>query len=145
MVEFRRMQHDDLEAVYRFTVEGLRAHLYPLHLAPERVRAIIRHFIDTPQDFHLAAFDGPVMVGGVGAAVSPMLYFERCEATVVMCRAVQPGVGRHLLTEMMTWARSDMRIKRVLFPMEFDAPRAMARYLRSLGFEQPQGLAVAFT
>lgn len=139
------MRPEDMETVYRFTVSGLRPHLYPLVLSPEKVRAVIRHFVESPHDFHLAAFDGEEMVGGIAAAVTPMLWFERAQADVVMCRAVRAGVGRRLLGDMMAWARSDMRVKRVVFPLEFDAPRAMGRYLRTLGFEPPQGMAVAFT
>lgn len=134
-----------MEVAYRFCVEGLRPELYPLVLSPQRVREVMHHVMSTTRDFHLAAFDGQQMVGGVAAVVTPMLWFERSEANVVMCRAVRPGVGRRLIDDLIRWAREDMRIKRVLFPVEFDAPAAMTRYLRMRGFNQPQAFAVAYT
>ena len=143
-MQFRRMTLDDLDQVAAFSMAGLRAHLYPLWPSQEKVRHVVRHFIESETDFHLAAFDGERMVGGIAAAVTEMLWFERCEATVVMFRAQTAGVGAGLLDDMKTWAARDMRIRRVQIACEFDAPKAMARYLAMRGFKHQQVMAVAY-
>lgn len=144
-MELRRLRPDDLEQVANYAIEGMRPHLVPLVLSRERVRAVIRHTQSSEQDFHLVAEHDGQIVGAIAALVSPMLWFERWEASVVMCRATHPGAGAQMVRRLMEWARDDPRIKRVVFPIEFDAPRAMARFLRMNGFGAPQGTAVAYT
>jgi hypothetical protein len=143
-IVYRRVTEADIANIAAFAIAGLRAHLYPLWVSTEKVLHVVRHFINTKRDFQLAAFDGDQIVGAIGAVVTEMLFFERCEATVLIFRATQPGVGAALILEMQAWADEDMRIRRVQFPCEFDATRAMPRYLRMHGFTRQQVLAVAY-
>ena len=52
-MQFRRMTLDDLDQVAAFSMAGLRAHLYPLWPSQEKVRHVVRHFIESETDFHL--------------------------------------------------------------------------------------------
>lgn len=144
-MELRRLRPNDLEPVANYAIEGMRPELVPLVLSRERVRSVIRHIETSQQDFHLVAEHDGQIVGAIAAITSPMLWFERWEATVVMCRATFPGAGAEMVRRLMAWAKDDPRVKRVVFPLEFDAPKAMARFLRMNGFGQPQGAAVAYT
>lgn len=144
-MELRRLCREDLDRVANYAVEGMRPHLVPLHLSMDRVRAVIRHLEISEQDYHQVAEHDGQIVGAIAAVASPMLFFERWEASVVMLRATMPGAGAALVRGLMQWARDDIRIKRVVLTMEFDAPRSMARFLRMNGFGAPQGTAVAYT
>ena len=137
-VEYRRIEHHDARQLTEFAIEGLRPHLYPMRLSPEKVHATIEHFMRSNSDFHLAAFDGDRIVGGIAATVYESPWFERCDATVVMCRAIVPGVGRRLLAALKAWVDDDMRIRRVFFPTEFDADARMQRLLARYGFTSTQ-------
>lgn len=135
-IEYRRIQPADAEQVAAFAIEGLRPDLYPMRLSREKVNATIEHFMRSTSDFHLAAFDGERFVGGIAAVAHESPFFERCDATVVMCRAMLPGVGRNLVAALKAWADDDIRIRRVMFPMEFDARPGMLRLLRGMGFSR---------
>ena len=142
-VEYRRIAPaDDLWDLTAFTIEGMRPHLYPMRLSHEKVRATIAHFRQSHSDFHLAAFDGSSIVGGIAAVAHESMFFERFDATVVMCRATVPGVGRRLIGALKAWIDDDMRIRRVLFATEFDARPAMLRLLRGFGFSKVSAVCV---
>lgn len=136
-MEYRRITADEVPAVAAFAIEGMRADLYPgITLSQIKVAFVTRHFAESWQDFHLVAFDGGKVVGAIAAAVSDILFFDRAEAHVVMCRAVVPGVGRRLIAALRKWSDSDERVRRVLFPQEFHAdPRAL-KLLARYGFTQ---------
>lgn len=111
--------------------------LYPsIELSRLKVEFVTKHFAESFQDFHLAAFEGSRVLGAIAAAVQEPLFFSRAEAHVVMCRAVVPGVGRRLIAALRRWADQDDRVRRVIFPQEFHAdPRAL-RLLARYGFTQ---------
>jgi hypothetical protein len=141
-VDYRRIQPGDVLQVEAFAIEGMRPALYPMRLSTDKVRATIEHFMRSTSDFHLAAFDGERIVGGIAAAVYESPWFERCDATVVMCRAVVPGVGRRLLAALKAWIADDLRVRRAFFPMEFDAEPRMQRLLARYGFNSTQTVCV---
>lgn len=143
-MEYRRITDADIAPMMAYAIEGLRADLYPLWVSKDKVLHVVQHFIRSPRDFQLAAFQDGRIVGAIGAVVSEMLFFERCEASVLIFRATKPGVGSKLIRSMLEWADADMRIRRIQFPCEFDAPRAMPRYLRMHGFTHQQTLAVRY-
>lgn len=136
-MEYRRITKADVDQVAVFAVAGLRPELYPsLRVSQEKVRSAMLHFAGSQTDFHLAAFDGNKMVGGIAAFVAPSILFERSEATVLMLRAVVPGVGRRLIAAFKAWVDEQMHIRRVTFVEEFDAPRGLARLMARYGFKQ---------
>lgn len=141
-MEYRRITPADQAQVANFCIDGMRVHLYPMRLSLSKVQATIGHFMYSTSDFHLAAFDGPHVVGGIAAAVSESPWFERADATVVMCRAVVPGVGRKLLARFKEWFDDDIRVRRVIFPLEFDADQRMPRLLARYGFTIAQTMCV---
>jgi len=99
------------------------------------VRGVVEAFIEPHRDrFQLAALDGGQIVGGVAAVVMPMLWFERSEAHVLMCRATAPGAGRQLLGALKHWANQDMRVRRVIWPMEFHADPRIVKLAQRAGF-----------
>jgi hypothetical protein len=141
-IEYRRIQPADLAAAAEFAIRGLRPDLYPMRLAPEKVDSTIRHFMHSTTDFHLGAFDGERVVGGIAAVVTESPWFERADATVVMCQAIVPGVGRRLLAALRAWMDGDMRIRRAFFPLEFDADPRMLRLLARYGFGSSQVVCI---
>lgn len=138
MVTYRALLPQDIEPVARFAAAGMPIPAGAgVRLDMHKIRAVVRHFAHSGSDFHLVAFDGQAVVGAIAACVSEMLFFERCEATVVMCQARGlHGVGRELIGRLMAWARSDMRVRRVQFPIEIQARPGFERLLRGFGFNQ---------
>jgi GNAT superfamily N-acetyltransferase len=128
----------------QFAVVGLQAHRYPLHVSGAKVAAVVELFRRGAPHFGMVAVQDGRIVGAIAALVSEMLFFERCEAHVVMCRAVVPGVGRHLIRAVRDWARDDMRIRRVLFPIEEGADPRIARLLARYGFDRGQPNAIFY-
>lgn len=141
-IDYRRIGPGDVEQAASFAIQGLRPELYPMRLSSAKIEASLKHFMHSTSDFHMAAFDGPRIVGGIAAAVYESMFFERCDATVVMCRATLPGVGRALVSAMKSWAEDDFRVRRLIFPTEFDARPGMRRLLRGLGFSKVSAVCV---
>lgn len=137
-IDYRRIWPSDIDQLTAFAIDGLRPGLYPMRLSPTKIDATIRHFMQSTSDFHMAAFDGGRIVGGIAATVYESPFFERCDATVVMCRATLPGVGRRLIAALKGWADDDFRVRRVFFPLEFDADKRMQRLLARYGFAGQQ-------
>lgn len=143
-VEYRRVTAAEFEQVARFVVEAMHVERYPLHFDGRKMRERMRRIFEGGDGFHLAAFDGPRIVGGVAAVVQDMAWFERCEAHVVQFRALDVWVGMRLLRELMRWFRSDMRLRRVLWAHELGADPAMALLARRAGFTGEQILSIAY-
>ncbi|MDP3139789.1 MAG: hypothetical protein Q8N17_26065 [Burkholderiaceae bacterium] len=136
-MEFRRLTIADIEPVAAFAVEGMRPHLYPAQrLSVDKVRAVVRHFHDTAGDFHLLAFDAGRLVAAMAATLQESLFFERCEAHLLMCRAVVPGAAPQMFTALRTWFEREPRARRMTWPQEFDAGPGMTRLMRRYGFKQ---------
>lgn len=136
MVEYRRITAEDVPAVASFAIEGLPRH-DGLRLSRVKVEAVVSHFAHTPSDFHLVAFHAGQVVGAIAACVTEMAFFERCEATVMVCQARGPlGIGRELLTRLKAWADGEMRIRRVQFPIDAGARPGYARLIAQYGFQQ---------
>lgn len=138
-MEFRRLRDtDDLEAVADFAIAGMRADLYPgLRVSREKVLAVVEHCQRSAADFHLVAFDAGRIVAAIAAIKHEMLWFERCEAHVIICRSVAPGAGFRLFAALRRWADEDMMVRRVVFPIEFHAdPRQAEVLARRYGFKQ---------
>lgn len=133
-IEYRRIGPGDIDQAAAFAIAGMRPELYPMRLSTAKIEATLQHFMQSTSDFHMAAFDGSRIVGGIAAAVYESPWFERCDATVVLCRATTPGVGRKLIASLKAWADDDFRVRRVMFPLEFDADTRMQRLLARYGF-----------
>lgn len=135
-MELRRATLDDVAAIADFAIAGMRAELYPgMRVSRAKVEGVIRHFAGTPAAFQLAAFEGGQVVGAVAAIEAPMLWFERSEAHVVLCRATQPAVIRTLLRELRRWADGQFLVRRVVWPMEFHHDERMPRLAARFGFD----------
>lgn len=145
MIQLRRIEKQDAPQVVDFAIEGLRAELYPMHVDQLKVEQVVATFCHPhPDRFQLAAFDGSRMVAGIAAAVMPMLFFERCEAHIVMFRSVRPGAGVMLLRALRRWVAKDMRIRRVVWPMEFHTDERTLRLARVCGFDSQMALCVHY-
>jgi hypothetical protein len=142
-MEFRRITLEDIERVRPFVVEGMRTHLYPLHLEDAKIDATIQALVDDQRGhWQLAAFENNGrMCGGLGALVCEMPWFERYEAHIIMFRATRPGVGDTLMQRFMQWVRENISVRRVFWPMEFDAPLGMLRLARGYGFNSSHAVA----
>lgn len=129
---------DEVHPLASFAIEGMQAEKYPLHVSRAKVVAVIELVRSGAPHFGLAAIQGGRIVGAIAAVVAEMLFHERCEAHVVMCRAVVPGVGRRLIAALRDWALADFKIRRVQFPIEeFGDPRT-GKLLARYGFGRAQ-------
>lgn len=136
-VEYRQITAADVDAVVAFAIEGMRADLYAGQFMPGKVRGAVEGFLK-PGGFHLLAFDGPRVVGVIAAVVNDQMWFERCAAYVIACRATVAGVGRRLIQALREWSDAQFMVRRVIFPVEFHARPSMARLLARWGFTRQQ-------
>lgn len=131
-MQVRRVAEADISDVVDFAIGGMRLELYPdLVFDREKLVAIVRAIAADDAQFNLAAFDDdghPVAV--VAAVVNPMMWFERSEAIVVMCRSIVPWQGSKLVGYMIDWANDNPAIRQIVFPLEFHASPQQADVLQ---------------
>lgn len=132
---------EETDVVTDFAIEGMRPETTSMVVSRQKVRCVVEHFARSTSDFNLLAWRGNELVAGIAVAVIEMLWFERCEAHIVMFRSKAPGVGRSVLRRAMEWCMADMRIKRVLWSLEADVDARTARFAARYGFN-PQTLCV---
>jgi hypothetical protein len=144
VLEYRMVTSGEVPQLADFAIEGMQADRFPLHVARDRAVAVIELVRRGAPHFGLAAVQDGRIVGAIAALASEMLFFERWEAHVVMCRAVVPGTGRRLIAAMRKWADDDMKIRRVHFPIEEGADPRMARLLARYGFDRGQSNALFY-
>lgn len=137
IVEYRQLTAADVDAVSEFAIEGMRADLYAGRFVPGKVKAAVEGFL-MPGGFHLLAFEGRRVVGMIAAVMNEQLWFERCAAYVIACRATVAGVGRRLIQALREWADAQFMVRTVIFPMEFHARPSMAKLLARWGFTKQQ-------
>lgn len=111
----------------------MRPDLYPLNLSRGKVAATVLHAVESP-DFHMVAFDGCAPVALGAARVVEMPWFERCEAHVYALFSERSGAGSRIVRELMRWYQANPMLRRLMWPMEFDAPVSMMRLAERLGF-----------
>jgi len=135
-VEFRRLrQDDDLDPIIDLAVRGLRPELYPLHLARAKVRAHVEFARDSAADFNLVAFNAEGAPVALGAArIVEMPWFERCEAHVYALFSQQAMAGTEIMKRLLDWYHGNPMVRRLQWPLEYDAPVAMMRLCERLGF-----------
>lgn len=133
-MEYRRITAEEADQAAHFAVRGMRPTLYPLDLSMEKVRAMVKHFTKSESDFHLAAFDEGVMVGGIAVLRQELPWFVYQEAIVVMLFATKPPAGFHLLRAALRWFNDDPFMRRLAWALEFDVEPRMLRIGERLGF-----------
>lgn len=144
MIEYRMVADNEVQQLAAFAIEGMQPHRYPLHVSRFNVVALIRLIQKGEPHFGLAAVRDGEIVGAIAAFVTQMAFFERCEAHVVMCRAVAPGVGRKLISALRSWVDADMKIRRVQFPIEEFADPRIGKLLKRYGFDRVQTNAMYY-
>lgn len=142
-MELRRLRVDEIEMAAEFAIAGLRPDRYPMHLDLDRVLSVAKAIVESPRDFHLAAFESGRLVGGVAAVVSPLPFWERCEAHVVMLRA-ERGVGLRLVRALRQWFMGNPMLRRLQWPMEDDADDRIKRLAAACGFGRTMSVAIAY-
>lgn len=105
-----------------------------MNLSMAKVSETVRFARDSANDWHLVAFEAgkPVAIGA--ARIVEMPWFERSEAHVYAMFSEAPGAGTHILRALMAWYADQPMIRRLLWPLEWDAPIAMLRYAERAGF-----------
>jgi len=127
------MTDDDFEAVARFAEQGLQPHRYPVIYSRPKLRGTIEHFMNSATDYHRIAVDGGNVVGVIAAAVAEMTYFQRCEAHVFALYATRYGVGRHLLSGLLSWMDDHFMVQRVSWVHNPGMRKSVQRLARMCG------------
>lgn len=130
MIQYRRLTADDVETVAAFMAEGMQPSRFPLAYSRDKVLQVVRHFMQSENDFHCLAFDGDRLVGVIAAAVAEMLYFERGEAHICALYATKPGVGRQLLRDLIHHMDERFSIRRIVWAHNEIAGPALNRFVR---------------
>ena len=77
--------------------------------------------------------DDGAIVGSVLAIVTPIMFYERKQATVVQFYCKAPGYGVKLLRQLLAWCQGRRIIRMVVFTLEVRADPRIGKLLRRLG------------
>jgi hypothetical protein len=133
----RRARPDDLVKIVELGIEALEKADHPgMVISREKIEAIAKQCISSPKDFVWVAERGEMVMGAVCARTHDNLFFERQQATVVMCYCLIPGEGIKLLREFLRWARSRPIIKVISFTPEINSDPRIGKMLGRLGLRK---------
>lgn len=142
MIDYRTITPADVPAVTGFALDALHWAVRdePLHIDANKVVAAVMYFAITPGHFQVAAFDKGKCVAALAAYVAEMPWFERSEAHVVFCLSTVPGIGIRMIRDLLSWAHSDMRVRRITWLMNDGADRMPHVIKRRFGFSKRETL-----
>ena len=134
-MNIRQAKPSDLDGVVALGLEALRNDPYEgLVISEQRCREVARNAISSPSDFcWVCEADDGEIVGSVMAIVTPIMFYERKQATVVQFYCKAPGYGVKLLRQLLAWCRGRRIIRMVVFTLEVRADPRIGKLLRRLG------------
>lgn len=118
-------------------VEALKLNPYPrLVISEQKVRDMARTVITSPSDFcWICEDDEGDIVGAVSAIVTPMMFYERNQATVIQFYCKAPRWGVRLIRQFLAWCEGRRIIKMVVFTLEAGADPRIGKLLNRLGLD----------
>lgn len=118
-------------------MEALSIDPYPeLVISRERVTAAVTECISSASHFAwVSEIDGEI-VGGLGALVTPMIFHERSQASVLLWYCRVPGDGAALMRQFIRWCRSRPVIKQVQYTGERGADWRVGALAKRCGLRE---------
>lgn len=135
----RKAQPKDVSKIVELGMESLRRNGYEewFVLDKEKVMDEAKEAVSSPACFVMVSEIAGEIVGVIAARVSPMLFFERSQASVLMFYCRRPGDGTWMMKRLWKWYRGRPAIKRLEFTFDInmvDKDR-IAAFLMKLGMQ----------
>lgn len=125
----RKAVPDDRDGIYLLAIEALEIDPYEeLLISKERVRSLVVELISSPASFMWVSENDGKVTGVLAAFVSPMLFYERNTAQIVMWYD-KGGDGMRLMSQFIKWADSRKAIKEVQYCGERGGDKRILKYL----------------
>lgn len=126
----------DIPKAVEIAIEALSIDPYPqLVISRERVTTMVTECISSAAHFAwVSEIDGEV-VGGLGALVTPMIFHERSEASVLLWYVRRPGDGMALMRQFRRWWEGRPLIKRITYTGERGARAALGKAAKRCGLD----------
>lgn len=133
----RKAKPSDVDALVKLAIEALEIDAYEeLVISPGKVMALVKEAVSKPTDFVLVSEIEGVVVGCIGAIVSPMMMHERSQATVIMWYCKTGGDGMRLMDGFIEWAKTRPVIKQVQYCGERSGDQKIIAFLKRVyGFK----------
>lgn len=134
----------DIPKAIEIAIEALSIDPYPqLLISRERVTAAVTECISSATHFAwVSEIDGEI-VGGLGALVTPMIFHERSQASVLMWYCRRPGDGAALMRQFIRWCEGRPMIKLITYHGERGADPRVGLLARRCGLDQELPLLMA--
>lgn len=127
----------DIPKAVEIAIEALSIDPYPeLVISRERVTTMVTECISSAAHFAwVSEIDGEI-VGGLGALVTPMIFHERNQASVLLWYCRRPGDGAALMRQFMRWCAGRPLIKQIQYTGERGADPRVGRLAIKCGLTE---------
>lgn len=134
----------DIPKAVEIAIEALSIDPYPqLVISRERVTNMVTECISSAAHFAwVSEVDGEI-VGGLGALVTPMIFHERSQASVLLWYCRRPGDGALLMRQFMRWCNGRPMIKQITYHGERGADPRVGLLAKQCGFNHALPLLMA--
>ena len=133
----RKATPADIPKAIEIALEALAIDPYPeLVVSQERVRAAVTECISSAAHFAwVSEIEGEV-VGGIGALVTPMIFHERSQASILLWYCRTPGDGAALMHQFVSWCKSRPMIKQIQYTGERGADPRVGALAKRCGLRE---------
>ena len=127
----------EMRAVTNLCVEAVKSGPYP-NLVPDKDKIfnVVRECISGPAHFVHVVEDNGELVGVIMAHVSPILMYERDQASVIQFYSREPRYEVKLMVAFLRWARSRRKIKSIIFVVEYGVDPRVPKLLKRVGLNE---------
>lgn len=134
----RKAAPADIPKAVEIAIEALSIDPYPeLVISRERVTAMVTECISSAAHFAwVSVIDGEI-VGGLGALVTPLIFHERSQASVLLWYCRKPRDGAALMREFMKWCSGRPMIKQIQYTSEKGSDPRIGKLIERHGFLEP--------
>ena len=133
----RKAVPSDIPKAVEIAIEALSIDPYPeLVISRERVTQIVTECISSSANFAWVSEVDGVVVGGIGALVTPMIFHERSQASVLLWYCPIPRDGAALMRKFLSWCKGRPMIKLIEYTGERGADPKVGRLAKLLGLDQ---------
>jgi len=133
----RKATPADIHKAVEIAIEALSIDPYPqLVISRERVTQAVRECISSSAHFAWVSEINGEIVGGLGALVTPMIFHERNQASILLWYCRTPGDGAALMRQFMRWCMGRPLIKQIQYTGERGANPMVGELARRCGLDE---------
>ncbi len=133
----RQAVHSDIPALVDLSIEALMLDPYEqLVIDHGRVYQCVVDCVTGINNFAWVSENEQGIQGGLGALTMPLMFYQRSQCQIAMWYCKLQGDGIRLMKQFLTWAKTRIMIKQIIFSPERGADPRISKIAVRSGFAE---------